>query len=51
MQDDLGVAQKGAEVPGVVRLQESNRGRLVPEHVLPVRVIADAGVPPLSLKS
>ena len=48
LQDDLGIAQKGAKVPGVVRLQEGQRGRLVPEHILPVRVIADAGVPPFA---
>lgn len=51
LQDDLGIAQKGAEVPGVVRLQEGQRGRLVPEHVLPVRVVADAGVPPFAPES
>ena len=48
LQDDLGVAEEGADVPGVVDLQEGERSRLVPEHVLPFRVIAHARVTPLS---
>lgn len=48
MQDDLRVAEECADVPGVVDLQEGQRSRLVPEHVLPVGVITNARVTPLA---
>lgn len=50
LQHDLGVGEEGGGEPGVVRAQERQRGRLVPEHVLPVGVVAQAGLAPLPLE-